>query len=339
MKTSGIGLAKLPVYNLVPPPGVAAEFAFSLDGISTFLDARVRSGGDYGITEHVNNVARRQIVFNTITIWGVPAEVGLDPLRGGPECLEDGKGGRVLRGPQAPFLTVPTSCEGPQSISAEMIGTWTDPTAKAGAEIQTHDSKGTHVGFNGCGKLVHFEPSASLAPDTSFADTPAGLVADVKVPQGVNPETLSTSGLKNTTVTLPEGVVINPGQATGLVACQSAQENIGGPEAEQEGKDGPPECPAASKVGTDEITTPLLPDKLVGDVYILQQNPPNLQLLVAASADGVNLKLIGNVHLNEATGRITTTFEKTPDFPFTDFKLAFSGGAGGALDADGLWYL
>jgi hypothetical protein len=75
----------------------------------------------------------------------------------------------------------------------------------------------------------------------------------------------------------------------------------------------------------------LLPDKLTGNVYILQQNPPNLQLLVAASGDGVNLKLIGNVHLNETTGQLTTTFEDTPDTPFTEFKLSFSGGAQAAL--------
>ena len=48
---------------------------------------------------------------------------------------------------------------------------------------------------------------------------------------------------------------------------------------------------------------------LKGNVYMLQSNPPNLQLLVAASGDGVNLKLIGNVHLDETTGRLTTTFE------------------------------
>ena len=35
---------------------------------------------------------------------------------------------------------------------------------------------------------------------------------------------------------------------------------------------------------------------------MLQSNPPNLKLLVAASGEGVNLKLVGDVHLNEATG-------------------------------------
>ena len=37
------------VFNRVPPPGVAAQFAFSfLDAVTT-LDAHVRSDGDYGV--------------------------------------------------------------------------------------------------------------------------------------------------------------------------------------------------------------------------------------------------------------------------------------------------
>ena len=131
--------------------------------------------------------------------------------------------------------------------------------------------------------------------------------------------------------------MINPGQATGLAACQPYEENVGGPESEKEAMDGPPSCPAASKVGTDEIATPLLAKRLKGNVYILQSNPPNLQLLVAAEGEGVFLKLIGTVHLNEQTGQITTTFKGTPqdpgtpDAPLNEFVLSFSGGAQAAL--------
>ena len=64
---------------------------------------------------------------------------------------------------------------------------------------------------------------------------------------------------------------------------------------------------------------------------MLQSNPPELKLLVAASGDGVNLKLVGTVHLNEATGQLVTTFDETPDAPLNEFKLAFSGGAQAAL--------
>ena len=318
---SGAGLLGESVYNLVPPPGVAAEFGFDFNGINVFVDARIRSGGDYGITEHAN-IPQRKVVFNTTTIWGVPENT---PYAESVEVLK-------------PLLTLPTSCGEPPVFSLEELGTWENESLN-GPPISflMHNSEDDPVGITGCEKLKHFQPFISLAPDTSFSDTPAGLSTIVKVPQGLNPEGLATPGLKETTVVLPEGVAINPGQATGLAACQSWQENIGGPEAEKETMDGPPSCPAASKVGTDEISTPLLPGRLKGNVYVLQSNPPNLQLLVAAEGEGVFLKLIGTVHLNEQTGQITTTFKGTPqdpgtpDAPLNEFVLSFSGGAQAAL--------
>jgi hypothetical protein len=329
---AGLGIVDLPIHNLVPPRGVAAQFGFTLDGINAFLDAGVRSGGDNGITEHVDHVPQRAIIFNSATIWGVPAEASHDTERRGVDCVkEEGVAGCGSGAPLTPFLTLPTSCGTPQEVSAEIIGTWQEEKSFARGSFLTHNSSSEPVGFTGCERLVHFEPSMAIAPDTSYADTPAGLSVDIRMPQGVNPEGLATAGLENAKVTLPEGLVINPGQATGLVACQPSQENVGGPEAEDESKDGPPDCPSASKVGTDEISTPLLPEALKGNVYILQQNPPELKLLVAASGDGVNLKLIGTVHLNPVTGQLTTTFENTPDTPFTVFRLSFSGGAQAAL--------
>jgi hypothetical protein len=83
------------------------------------------------------------------------------------------------------------------------------------------------------------------------------------------------------------------------------------------------------------VRTPLLEGasekELEGNVYILQSNPPTLELLVAASGDGVNLKLVGVVHLNEATGQLTTTFTETPQVPFTSLKLSFENGPQGAV--------
>ena len=76
------------------------------------------------------------------------------------------------------------------------------------------------------------------------------------------PTGLSTADIQNTTVTLPQGLVINPGQAAGRQACQSNQDGVGTEDA--------PSCPNASKVGTDEIETPLLPHSLKGNVYVLQ---------------------------------------------------------------------
>ena len=323
------------VFNLVPPPGVAAQFGFTLTGNKTLLDAKVRSGGDSGISESVENITERSIVFNSTTIWGTPGASIYNPDRsacvyaGGGECPSDAG--------TKPFLTLPTSCSGPQKVTAEILGTYENANAFAQASFLTHDNEGTPVGFSGCSRLAHFDPTIAISPDTTRADTPAGLSATVKVPQGINPEGLATAGLKDTTVVLPEGIAINPGQATGLQACQAGK----GPgaddlpptpgEGETEAWDGPPECPAASKVGTDEISTPLLPSRLKGNVYVLQSNPPHLKLLVAASGEGVNLKLVGAVHLNETTGQLITTFENTPDAPLNEFVLNFSGGAQAAL--------
>jgi hypothetical protein len=310
------------VYNMVPPPGVPAEFAFTILGINGILDSGPRTGGDYGITTHINNVPQREIQGTVVTLWGVPADPSHGRWRnenfGGcaSECKPSGAGLK-------PFLTLPTACAGPQRFSAR-VNEWGHESITGEASFLSHDSNDNPVGYTGCEHLG-FGPTLRVAPDTTKADTPAGLTVEVKPPVGGLSDIggLSTADIQNTTVTLPEGLVINPGQAAGLAACQSSQDAVGTEEA--------PSCPAASKVGTVQIETPLLKDKLEGNVYILQSNPPNLQLLVAASGDGVNLKLVGDVHLDASTGRLTSTFSGTPELPFTDFRLSFSGGAQAAL--------
>ena len=331
---SGPNLQPFKVFNMVPPPGIAAQFAFTFLGTSVFLDSNVRSGGDNGITTHINPVPERRIVWNTTTIWGFPGKVQAEQNNESYKSVSE-----LAQVGERPLLTLPTSCGAPPQFGIEELGTWQeenaiahedDPLFKAQSSVMMHNNADEPVGITGCEKLVHFQPTIAAAPDTSDADSPAGLTASVRLPQHINPEGLATAGLQNTTVVLPEGMVVNPGQATGLQACQSDQDGLG-QAANGEVNEAAPSCPEASKVGTDEIITPLLPDKLEGNVYIMQSNPPELKLLVAASGDGVNLKLVGTVHLNTVTGQLTTTFDNTPDAPFSEFKLAFSGGAQAAL--------
>jgi hypothetical protein len=314
-----------PVYNLVPPPGHPAEFGFEIFNNRVLLDASVRSDGDYGITETVNNIPQREIVWSTVEIWGVPADPSHDAQR---VCFNPvtGINETPCKSPEGPvpFLTMPTACEGPQSYSVS-ANEWLDESVTDQTSFLSRDENGSPLGLSGCEHLG-FAPSISVAPDTSNADTPAGLTVEVHARQDglEDANGVAISNIKDTTVTLPEGVVINPGQAAGLGACQMGESGVG--------TQGPPACPSNSKVGTDEIETPLLNNSLKGGVYVLQSNPPNLKLLVAASGEGVNLKLVGDVHLDEATGRLTTTFKETPEFPFTTFRLSFSGGAQAALD-------
>ena len=306
------------VYDLVPPPGIAAQFAFDDQGTDVFLNAGVRSGGptpfdsDYGISVHTL-VPQDAVTFNTTTIWGVPSEESHDVQREAPSA-----GGSV------PLLTLPTSCEGPQEFSIEALDTWQYANLHAHASVLTHDSTGTPVGFTGCSDLG-YDPSLSVAPDTSAGDTPAGLTTEIKVPQeGLETVNgLATSNQRDATVVLPEGMVLNPGRAAGLAACPLAEDGVG--------QEGPPQCPAASQVGTATVLTPLLAEPLEGKVIRVESQPPDLKMLIALAGQGVEIKLVGDVHLNTSTGQLTTVFKETPEVPFTSFKLSFSGGAQAAL--------
>jgi hypothetical protein len=334
---------KLRLFNLVPPPGLPAELGFTIYGEKTYLDSAVRSGSDYGLTTDVFNAPQVEFYNSTAIIWGTPEDQSHDRFRNGGEevCSEEemqragSACSRIEKPDLKPFLTLPTACGASPKFKLRATS-WQHPElAPIEDSVELHDSNGSQTGLTGCEHLG-FAPEITTEPDTARADTPAGLTVEVKPPTGGLSETegFSTSDIQNTTVTLPSGFVINPGQAAGLQACQSDQDGLTTEAEKAEGKEnsGPAACPNTSKVGTDEIETPLLPHSLKGNVYVLQSNPPELKLLVTASGEGVNLKLVGIVHLNEQTGQLTTTFEGTPELPFTDFKLSFSGGAQAALD-------
>jgi hypothetical protein len=321
-----------PVYNMVAPSGSPAEFGFDYEAIDTFLESTVRTGSDYSVKTTTAHIPQRDVEGAVLTLWGYPADRSHDAWRNGntPGCDASQPFGCTpsdfapVTGVAAkPFLTLPTECAGPPQFSLS-ANTWQDPSRFAEASVLLHTAGNVPTGITGC-DIMAFNPLMTIAPDTSSADTPAGLTAEVTPSVGglSELEGRSTADIENTKVVLPPGVAINPGQAAGLQACQPSQSAIG--------TEAPASCPAASKVGTFSIETPLLTQHFEGNIYVLQSNPPNVELLLAASSEGVNLKLVGKVHLDESTGQLITTFAKTPELPFTDFKLSFSGGAQAAL--------
>jgi hypothetical protein len=328
------------LYNLVPPPGVPAQFGFVLAGVQVFLDFGVRSGSDYGITAHVENLPQNKLVVNIMgnraIFWGEPSDPSHDGYRfstfwENEKCGSNDPGnGCSSSAPRVPFLTLPTSCTGSHEFTTS-LNTWETEDFGEGSFL-THDNNGMPTGFTGCDHLT-FGPSLSVAPDTSKADTPAGLTADVQVAQeGLStPGALSTSDIKDTTVTLPAGMVVNPGQAAGLQACPFSGSGLGVEPTGTEPERGAPNCPNASKVGTDEAETPILFNPLKGNVYVLPSDPPHLKLLAVLSGEGVNIKLVLDVELDERTGQVTTHVENIPEAPVNDFKISFSGGAQAAL--------
>jgi NHL repeat len=313
-----------PLYNVTPPADVPLELgAVVANFVRVYIDGNVRTGGDYGAIAKVLSTSEEDnIVSSKVTIWGVPADPSHDERR---VCPVPGKQVPVgetpchTSAPRIPFLTNPTSCPATPLVAQLRIDTWQAPGQFVSARSEI-------PAMTGC-ELLDFTPSVSIAPDTSVADAPSGLTANIEVPQNETPTGLATSSLENTTVELPAGVSVSPSAANGLEACSEAQIGLHNEAA--------PQCPNASKIGTVEITSPLISDHLTGGVYVARQgeNPFHslLAMYIAAEADGARVKLAGHIVADPVTGQLTTTFSETPQIPFNDFKLNLFGGRRGAL--------
>jgi hypothetical protein len=329
-----------PVYNLEPSIGEPARFGFLAPTVGTaipvFLDTSIRTGSDYGVVVTVHNINQVvSFVGSQVSFWGNPGDPRHNPARG--LCVFGICEGEPIGLKQVPFLTLPPSCTGLSNpYTASMTATtWAQPTTPIPGTYMLHEGNGGPVGMDGCNRLP-FDPSINLTPDNQDGSTPTGLTVGVHVPQdaALNPTGLAEANVKDTTVALPEGVVLNPAAADGLSACSLEQISLETP--------GTPTCPDASKVATVEIHTPLLPEPLVGAVYLAAQNANPFGSLVALyivaedKKAGVLVKLAGEVHSDGQTGQLVSTFKDTPQLPFEDLKLHFFGGDRAPLATPGL---
>ena len=211
------------------------------------------------------------------------------------------------------------------------MDSWTAPAVQSNGEYALHDAFGQPLGLSGCNRLT-FEPSISVAADGQAGSSPTGLTTTIHVPQtaGLNPEGDAQATVKETTVTLPEGVALNPSAADGLSSCGESE--VGLDDAEEA------TCPESSKVGTVEVHTPLLPNPLTGAAYLATQDQNPFGSLIALyvvardPVSGVLIKLAGQVTPNPVTGQLVATFKETPDLPFEDFSLNFFGGSRAPLN-------
>lgn len=331
-----------PLYNLQPSKGQVVELGYeATEGFWVLIFAHVRTGGDYGITAvSDDNSEGVDVLSSTITVWGVPAdnsgsgpfEFTIKPRGASVNNLVVVPFGGVNREVTAvPLFTNPTSCEDPFSSSVE-VDFWQNVGAFTGQQA-------TMEGMSGC-EALSFDPSLTVTPETQTTTTATGLRVDLRIPQDEDPNGLGAANVKDTVVQLPEGMTVNPSQAAGLVGCQLLHGTGALPGGEGEGIDlenaEPAHCPPESKIGTVEIDTPLVDHPLSGAVYVARQNENpfgSLLALYIAVYDPITnvvVKVAGNVQLDPGTGRLTTTFDDTPELPFEDFKLDFFGGEGHA---------
>jgi hypothetical protein len=315
-----------PLYNMeTNVPGIAAELGFNAILFAQQLAITVRPG-DSGLTVTSPNIEELGEPYNvSVTVWGVPNSRVHNAERG-QECTSQSdqpvatcrRGGDTVDVPAEPFLTNPTSCG--TSTATMSSNSWEEP--------EHFSEASTEVGSIVECERVPFEPSIQVEPTTRSAESSSGLNVSLLVPQTwEKPESVSTSNLKNTVLTLPEGYTINPSAGSGLAGC-TPQELAVETSSSLPGEG----CPEESKIGSVEVETPVLAEKLGGAIYVAQpyDNPFNsllgLYIVVKSFERGIVVKLAGHIEPNPVTGQLVTRFDENPQVPFNRFTLKLRQG-------------
>ncbi len=327
------------LYNMVPETGYPAEFGFTYFGKAVLIYANlVRVGGAYRLRVTAPGVPEIGTDGSSLTFFGDPA------ARDGSENT------------RRAFFSNPTACSDKPLRASMRVDSWENP--KSPAEYTPPVESVVYPQVTGC-ELLTFRPTLRTKPTTTAADEPAGYEFELQLPQEESLEAPATPALKDATVTLPPGVSLSPPVAGGLQVCREFGPegiNIEGPEASELGegaRDGSPyhdgqehtapgHCPAASTVGSVEITTPVLAEPLKGHVYVAEPrcggagqpacteadaaNGSLFGLYLEASGGGAIVKLRGEASVNPGTGQVTTTFTENPQLPFSELILRLKEG-------------
>ncbi len=296
--TIGPPLTNAAVYNMEPPPGTPLEADFKVALFETIV--HIVGGIDWSHDYH-----------EFFTIKEIPKT---------PELVESRLvffGKALGEGGTLPFITMPSTCLGPQTTYLKV---------ESYEGQQETKSFTTPVGASGC-EQAPFKPAVEVTPAISQSDRPDGVTVKVEVPQSTDPEGIDSSMLREARVSLPEGMTLNPAAVNGLQACTDAQFG--------KGETHKVECPPGSQIGTTVIETPdLPPGSLTGAVYVGQptsgdpQSGDEYRIFIDAEAPnyGVSVRLEGHVSANAATGRLTTAVLEDPQVPFSDFIVNLSAG-------------
>ncbi len=318
------------VYNMVPPVGSPADFAYFtgtgvvniVGGVSWHKESLGGEGikaptGDAHEYYKIEGIPQSPaLVSSTLAFYGYPEEI----TSGGA--------------PDNAFVRIPTSCAGPaanylevESYAGESKGySFTPVPPFTPVPLETMNCA-----------AVPFPSSVAVNAENTQSDAPDGVEVAISTPQNQEPHELASSHLKNVQVTLPEGMSLNPSAANGLEGCTAQQVEITPTKPKNT-------CPPNSKIGTAMLETPALlaprgqsaanEGQLVGNIYLGKPasgpitGPPFTIYVTAESAEyGVGLVQKGIVVPNEATGRLTTTFEENPQSPFSHFALHLNGGS------------
>jgi len=334
----GTGVVSGPMYNMVPPPGVAAEIGFSAAGLNGLQDITLIAaegedegrGRRYGLRVHVGFPLEATSVESVF--WGTPADEAHDEQRG-PKAAEGfPEYATSFVGPHEAFLTLPAECSDPLRLTLA-VASKLDPGHYLTDSAESLDASGHPAAPLGCGS-VPFDPRVAAATTSRAASAATGLDFKLTLPnEGLaNPNGIAETEPHKIEVALPEGVTANPSAAEGLATCSEAQY-----EAEQLDSAPGAGCPEASKLGSVFARSPLIDEPIEGSLYLAKpyENPEGtliaIYLVFRAPERGVLLKQSGRVVPDPNTGQLVTTLEGLPPLPYSDATLHFKEGARGVL--------
>jgi hypothetical protein len=334
LRANGLERVVVPLIDMVPPPGVPAEFAFVLQ--STIVHIQGGLGSNFHLTAGSSELlAKFPIPGVKVDLWGVPSDHRHDRQRGGAgvEFRCGGEEVCEIEPSPVPFLTMPTSCSESLTLGASAVG-WLGSSTVGSAAFEALEGEPAKI--SGCNQL-QFEPTIKSQSSTSVAESAAGLDFSIHQPQNETVEGRATAALKDASVTLPLGMTLNPSAANGLGSCTETQMGYRPEEGKIRFQTTPQACPNAAKVGTLEARTPLLEQVLPGSIYVAKpfDNPFGsllaIYLAIEDEETGIIAKLAGKVEPDPKTGQLTARFTENPELPLEDVNLHFFNGDRGAL--------
>jgi hypothetical protein len=280
----------LPMYELETQPGEPVAIG-TKPGLGLPVKTELRPE-DFGITIRAADLPAESLVAGQLEIWGVPAD--------------HQEGTTIAR---RALLSAPTEC-GPLSFgfetrSREEEAPWLSATAETPP-------------LTGCESL-RFEPRLTVALTNPEVDAPTGISTELNMPAEGDAGERAPAQIRDVSLDMPPGLALSPGGAAALSACSDAQLGLGTGSAAH--------CPAASKIGSVEISTPAVDGPLSGTMYLGEQRPgQRLRVFMVVEAVGTTIKSVGAMNTSSANGQLSTVMRNLPPLALSRLVIRFDGG-------------
>jgi hypothetical protein len=317
------------LFNLEPPPGAPSQLGANPYGAPiTFVPEVRQAEGEYGLSLVARNIPQLLDIYGlTLSIWGTPWGASHNFQRG--DCLNEAEAafgwakcsvGPPALNPAISYLTLPTSCEGSLPFTLK-ASSWQEPSSTI---ARSFDAPGPED----C-EALRFEPIASGVVTDPRASSPSGFDFNLNVNnQGfLLPQFRAPSPVRKAIVRLPDQMSINPSVGAGLGVCTPAQfgaETVSSPPGAG--------CPNVAKIGDFTVRTPLFEEVVEGSLFLAapHDNPFGsllaVYLVAKAPERGILVKVAGRLDADQTSGRLTASFDKLPQLPYTDLRVHFREG-------------